>query len=136
MADNIRLVLGKLNKVSEKVVVALTLEATANLIERTPVDTGWARANWVPSIGAPKFGPATPSSRDDRKSAATYQKNNQQAGIASVVTGYRLPRGRVSIANGVPYIAVLNEGSSKKAPAAFVQASILKAVRTVSLRKF
>jgi hypothetical protein len=127
---------GQLDRFAGRVIKDLVLEATSNLIEATPVDTGWARANWVPSIGGPKFGPTTPSDRSRRQSATTSQKGSQQAGIASVAAGYTLSRGVVSIGNGVPYISVLNGGSSRKAPAAFVQGAILKAVRTVSLRNF
>jgi hypothetical protein len=136
MVDNVRIVAGQLDRFAGNVIKALVLEATSNLIEATPVDTGWARANWVPSIGAPKFGPETPTDKGRRRSATTSQKGTQQTGLSSVATGYTLSRGVVSIANGVPYISVLNGGSSRKAPAAFVQGAILKAVRTVSLRKF
>ena len=54
MADaQVRAVIRSLERLSERVITKITLDVTANLIESTPVDTGWARANWVPQIGAP-----------------------------------------------------------------------------------
>ena len=135
MADQIELVIGEINKVTETVVKHLTLEVTANLIEATPVDTGWARANWVPAIGTPALTPSTPSNKDDRRQASTQAKAKQASGTASI-HGYKLQRGLVHVSNGVPYISRLNDGSSIQAPTAFVQRSVLKAVRTVSQRKF
>lgn len=124
----IRIVVGELERFSSKAIVALVLDITANLIESTPVDTGWARANWVPASGAAIFGLATPSARDSRKSAATTQGAKQQTALAAIVVGYKLKQGPVFIANGVPYIVRLNEGSSQKAPEGFVQAAIASGV--------
>ena len=53
MVDQIRVVVGAFEDFAEKIIKEITLEATANLIEDTPVDTGWARANWIPSITTP-----------------------------------------------------------------------------------
>ncbi len=97
----------------------LTLDVHANLIATTPVDTGWARANWVPAIGQRFEGPVgTPSAIDEGAAAA---------GIASVIS-YEIEQGTLFISNGVPYIGRLNDGSSQQAPAAFVQSAIVKAV--------
>jgi hypothetical protein len=125
MADDfdkqVKKVVEILTEVSEKVVKKITLDVTANLIDTTPVDVGWARANWVPAIGQPVVQPvATPES---------VSTAAQQAGIVSVATSYRLDRGNVFVSNNVRYITRLNEGSSKQAPAGFVQNAITKAVR-------
>lgn len=83
------------------VVKALVLEIDANLREATPVDTGHARANWVPSIGTPHTG---------EDSGAAHE-----AGIARIL-GYVLEDGPVFESNHVPYINALNYGHSKQAP--------------------
>ena len=49
----IRAIVRGLERVTERVIIKITTDVTANLIETTPVDLGWARANWVPSLGAP-----------------------------------------------------------------------------------
>ena len=126
MNQEVRQVIAALDQFVEEVVQRVTLEATANLIEDTPVDTGWARSNWVPSIGAPFEEIA--GSRDQAE-VGNLNTAPQQQGIATVATGYRLPQGNVFISNNVPYIVNLNEGSSQQAPAAFVQTAIARGIR-------
>lgn len=125
MARNpqIRAIIRGLERLGERVVTKVTLDVAANLIESTPVDTGWARANWVPSIGAP-FGGGGSAVPGDVAGA----QGAQQAATIGVATTYRLPMGRVFVSNNVPYITQLNDGSSKKEPAGFVQRAIRKAV--------
>lgn len=132
MSDpQIKIIVGDLENVAEKVIKALTLEITAELQEATPVDTGWARLNWVPKIGEPSTEPK-PKIEANLPSAQA----EQQKGLAEVLSGFKLARGLVSIANNVPYIKRLNEGSSKQAPAAFVQQAISRAVQKVVAKKF
>lgn len=109
---------------AELIIKKITLDIHANLVRApgeggTPVDTGWARANWVPAIGTRFEGTAG--------SRSAVSEGDAQAGIASVLA-YKLAQGRVIISNNVPYIGGLNEGTSRQAPAAFVQAAIVKAV--------
>jgi len=120
-------ILRTLNGVSEKVVKKITLDMTANLQQATPVDTGWARANWVPAIGLPYT--ANLQNVQASASAASAARARQQGGIAAV-GGYSLRMGKVFISNNVPYIMILNDGSSNQAPAGFVQRAVRKAVTT------
>ena len=130
-AGSIRIVLNALNEFTEKRIKVITLDAHANLVEDTPRRTGWARSNWVPSIGSPAKLDGTPPKGDDAAAAEARQRASAaQSGIAQVVAAYKLPLGRIYISNNVPYITRLNEGSSKQAPAGFVQSAILRAVRS------
>lgn len=125
----IRLIVGELDGLTEKVVTKLTLDITANLIEATPVDTGWARANWVPNIGS-AYDPGDViefDSREERQSRTPQARADQQAGTASVLT-YRLERGPIFVTNNVPYIQILNEGSSRQAPSAFIESAIQQGI--------
>ena len=134
MADpQIRAIIRSLERVTERVITKISLDVTANLIETTPVDTGWARANWVPAIGQP----FTASLEDVKPQPGdiSLATSRQNQGTASVATGYRLSQGSVFVSNNVPYIVRLNEGSSSQAPAAFVQRAISKAV-TQDIRGF
>ena len=97
----------------------LILEIDANLRETTPVDTGHARANWVPSIGSPHQGEDDGAAHDQ--------------GIAAVLA-YQLTQGPGYVSNHVPYISALNYGHSKQAPRMFVEAAVDKALATVSQR--
>jgi hypothetical protein len=95
----------KLRRALTQAPKALILEIDKELRRTTPVDTGNARANWVPSVGSP-------APNGDRK-----------AGAAAVLA-YQLEQGPLFVSNGVPYITYLNNGSSKKAPALFVEAAV------------
>ena len=122
----IRVIINALDGVSERVVKKLVLDSVANLVRSgpdggTPVDTGWARANWIAQIGSPVTEAAgSPENVGEASSA-------QSAGLGSVLA-YKLARGPVFISNNVPYIIRLNEGHSKQAASGFVQAAIQLAV--------
>jgi hypothetical protein len=129
MADErrqIRAVVRALEGVAERVVAKIVLDVTANLIETTPVDTGWARANWVPAIGAAYA--ADLRGVSPTIGAISGADVLQVAGQTAVATGYRIGQGSVFVSNNVPYITRLNDGSSSQAPAGFVQRAIAKAV--------
>ena len=126
---SVRVVVSDLDAFTTKFIKRLALNINAELIERTPIDTGWARVNWVPNIGGPFEG--TAGTRADAE-AGSLDTSAQQAGLAEVATAYKTGP-TIYQTNNVPYIELLNGGSSKQAPAGFVQAAILTAVRqTVS----
>lgn len=104
---------------------ALVLAITANLIKATPVDTGWARANWVPSIGTPASSVA--GSPDSVSTSA------QQTGIATALQ-FKLGAGVLYVSNAVPYIQRLNDGWSKQAPLGFVEFCIDQALQEVQAK--
>lgn len=107
----------------ERLITKITLDIIANLTETTPVDSGWARANWIPGLGLSDVPPA-PQPKDRLTGSAEGAK---AAAISSVISGYRFP-GILQIGNGVPYIGRLNDGHSQQAPAGFVQRGINKAL--------
>lgn len=117
---SVQIVVQALKQFTEKHIKIIVLDATANLIEDTPRDTGWARSNWIPSIGKQR--------EDTDGSPEAVSQAAQQLGIAQVATSYTLERGPIYITNNVPYIRRLNDGWSKQAPAGFIQAAILRAV--------
>jgi hypothetical protein len=129
VTTSVRVVVQDLRGFTERLVQRLALNVTANLIEDTPVDTGWARSNWVPNIGSPRKKPA--GVRPTSRGAPGLDSAPQAAGQVAIA-GYRLGPS-IFISNNVPYIKKLNAGSSRKAPAAFIQSAILRAVKaTVS----
>lgn len=111
----------QLRKQVAKAVTMLVLEIDANLRETTPVDTGHARANWVPSIGEPNA------------SEVATGDGAHDSGLAQLVS-YKLGDGPAFESNNAPYIQRLNAGSSTQAPALFIEAAVDKAVATVSQR--
>jgi hypothetical protein len=126
-AKNIKVVLNALNDFTADSVKEIVLDATSNLIEDTPRDTGWARNNWIPEIG-----PGTPGPVGDPERPRQAGAQQQQA-VARIAIAYKLGMGIVTIYNNVPYINRLNKGHSKQAPSGFVQAAILRAVNGAGL---
>ena len=115
-------------------VIIATTEVHGALTRGTPVDTGWARANWVPSLRNDQNGPAETLPDEVRKRA---RKDGAQAaaghvavatakgqrGLLSVIAGYKsIAQGSVFITNRVPYVPKLNESHREKS--GFIQRAI------------
>lgn len=101
----------------ETAVKAVILEVNHELVATTPVDTGFARASWVPSVG-------TPSSATGASAAAS--------GMAELAA-YKLSDGMAFESNNAAYIEALNRGHSKQAPAQFVEMAIEKGVHRATV---
>lgn len=101
----------------------LTAELVAELVEETPVDTGWARANWIPRIGP---GGESPVGAPGSSSEAA-----RESALAEVVTRYRVTDGVVTIQNNVPYVPFLFLGTVRMAPKGSIEAAIARAQAAV-----
>lgn len=97
----------------------LALRSLELVTQNTPTDTGHAKSNWVLSVGAPYL------RIDGSKEAVSTSA--QAAGI-SRIKRYRIGEGAIFLTNNVPYIVLLNLGSSTQAPAEFVERSLEQAV--------
>lgn len=113
-------IVDSLERAAERVVKAVVLNCTAELIERTPVDTGWAQANWVPSVGQPV---------ESIEGTPEAVSNSVQVTGQGAVAAFKLEQGACFISNNVPYIPALNDGHSEQAPAGFVEQSIEHAIQ-------
>lgn len=102
----------------------LVLDIFADLLARTPVDTGRARSNWKVSIGSPDF--SLLETLGEGGGAETIQFMHAR----EILRGFRGTQ-QVFITNGLPYIERLNEGWSQQAPAGFVESAILRNVRPI-----
>lgn len=118
-----------LTRRTEQTAIALVLEVEANIREAMPVDTGWARANVIASIGDPVTAPA--GARGKPHVANRSADDAQAAGDASVL-GYKLEMGSLYVGIPVDYVRFLNNGSSTKAPAAFIESSVERAIQTIT----
>lgn len=90
----------------------IALEIDQRLVLNTPVDTGRARSNWLASISAP------------RTDTVDVRGQAQAIADAAVVIQQAPEFPVIYLANNLPYIQRLNEGSSKQAPAGFVEGAI------------
>lgn len=123
----IRMRAGKISKNTDGLVKKVILAVDQGVVIATPVDTGRARANWRPSIGAPI-------------TQTLPQPPNKGAGLRSALEAGEEVAGRykggmnsptVHITNSLPYIQYLNDGSSKQAPRNFVSTAILLAISAI-----
>lgn len=121
MVQETRRIIDELETFTEDIIRRLATGIHRELTRTTPVDTGWARANWIPQLGVPFIG----NSQEIEPTPADVAgaQGLQNAGLAAVV-GYRLELGAVFISNNVPYILELNDGSSTQAPPMFIETSI------------
>lgn len=134
MAEQIDIIVADLEQYTRGEIIALALNVNANLRDSppggTPIDTGWASANWVPSVGEPEILPGEPA---DPKEGPTPGEVAARAGLAeqgiNEVLSWRLQDGPIFSTNNVPYIGALNAGHSPQSPRGFVQTAIEKAVR-------
>ena len=93
------------------------------LVLGTPVLTGKARSNWLVGTSGPPQGVFEP-----RSEVATIEDGQ------SVIRNSR-KADRFEIVNNVGYIGLLNSGSSRKAPAGFVQKAITLGLNIVKQRR-
>lgn len=112
----------KLRKVVADVVKRVGFAVHAELTTANPVDTGWSRANWIVSIGAPFEGVVGTPER--------VSQGAQVVGQGQLLV-YDTKKGDVWISNNVPYIQALNEGHSPQAPAGWIEESIKSGVESV-----
>ena len=95
-----------------KVARRICFQVLGGVIERTPVDKGWAQVNWNIAEGTPDASLNPPKPPKDplpnqNSRALAAQKN---AGVNKTV---EFPR--IWISNNVPYIVPLENGHSKQA---------------------
>ena len=110
-------------------VIELALALHDRITVPTPVDTGWAQANWIPAIGEQE---ETPKPNLYNPASVEASRAQQKTGLRSLAS-YRLGEDEdITILNNVPYINDLNIGTSTKAPAAFVQTAIQRAIDEVT----
>jgi hypothetical protein len=94
----------------------IELEALKGIVQKTPVDTGRARGNWQVTEGSPAAGTLESV---DRSGGPTISKGTGEILAAK-------PFGKIWITNNLPYIGVLEDGSSLQAPAGMVALTLVE----------
>lgn len=132
MADQIDLIIAGLDEFTGGEVIALALNVNANLRDSpplgTPIDTGWASANWVPSVGQPYDDSSAAGVTEPTEAHISAQEREASKGLNDVLA-YKLEDGPVFSSNNVPYIGALNAGHSDQSPPGFIQIAIEKAIK-------
>ena len=109
-------------KAVNKAARRVALNVTAELRKDTPVDTGWAKANWIPQVGSPFTGV------DGARVRGAISTSAQAAGTAQAAAFDIKKDTVIFITNNVPYIKKLNAGTSQQAPALFIESAVANAV--------
>ncbi len=109
---------GAVNNVRNTALVAIR-----TVTRFTPKDTTLARSNWLANIGSPDLSerPIRPASEVVAEARTSLDRGRIRAAILSRNSV------EIHIANGgdkVPYLATLDRGSSKQAPAGFVKMAL------------
>lgn len=106
---------GALDKVTVETMQKVVLAVDSAIVLSTPVDTGRARGNWLPSINTP----------DESKLRDNFDPSGSKAiGEAQSVASVVKPGDTVYISNNLEYIGALNDGHSQQAPAGFVEKAV------------
>jgi len=104
-------------------VKGVALKILRGVILRTPVDTGFARNNWMVTIGS--YGKDTPFEAEDNADG-TIRREMQN--IASKNSLGRI----IYIWNAVPYIQYLETGTSDKAPEGMLRVTLAEIASELS----
>ena len=96
-----------------KIPRAATLELVRGVIRATPVDTGRARGGWQTGVGS---APEGDNKRLDKSAAKSIAEVEQNAPAGAGQVTY--------LANNVPYIMNLEQGTSKQAPEGMVRKNV------------
>jgi hypothetical protein len=104
-ADDIKKFAEKTNNTIDEVVVHFILDLSERVIVKTPVETGWAKNNWVATVGAPNTG--VPNSAD---------KLGQDALNGVLFTALSALGKVYYLTNNVEYINVLEYGGFPNPP--------------------
>lgn len=112
-SKDIRSFTSKATTAHDKITRLATLELFRGVILDTPVDTGRARGNWQTSVGSPQSGELDRLDKSGAKAIAEAQE--------------KVPPGAGQVtylANNLPYIESLEQGSSKRAPEGMVRKNV------------
>lgn len=128
----------RLPRAVSAIVTAVGRAVSFNVIDGTPVDTGEARSNWLPSLGVPIRGtiaPYTPYPKYSRGNGRGIGETANASAAKARVEGAlkaRQPGQTFIIQNNVEHIGELNRGSSTQAPGLFVELAVQAGVRTLN----
>lgn len=112
-SGDMRRFVAKTAAAQDKITRAATLELFSGVIRATPVDTGRARGGWQTGVGSAPEGDNKRLDKSAAKSIAEVEQNTP-AGAGQVTY----------LANNVPYIMNLEQGTSKQAPEGMVRKNV------------
>lgn len=126
LADRMNALADNVGKIASDKAVACAVNLVTILAFDTPVDTSKALSNWQVGIGSPIT--AEIEAYDPGYLGYTAASSaNTAIEMATQTLKDKKPGETIYVSNNANYIRSLNAGSSKQAPAGFVEASVMKA---------
>lgn len=116
----------ELSKIGSDRAVSVAVDLVTMLATDTPVDTSEAISNWQVGITTPVTSDIPPYMPGFMGSTYSYSRNATIAAAKRILQAKR-PGQPIFVSNLAAHIVKLNEGSSRQAPAGFVQAAVMKA---------
>lgn len=118
----------------EQTIIGFSEDLLYQLVERTPIDTGRAKASWRIGVneylesemngGNPPYVGGIEIEQRFRKRNRYLRKPRQGKGLSGFIGKGRGKSDNIVISSNVPYMARLNRGWSKQAPPFFVESTI------------
>lgn len=135
LTRSMTLLAGAVGKNMDKTVKDTAKAALRAVVYGTPVDTGMARSNWVVSLSGDTDVVILPYAPGNRLGIGESANAEAAINVGEGIIDTREPGQDIYVVNNVDYIEKLNNGSSRQAPAAFVQRAVVTAVETVQAAK-
>lgn len=129
IAGFIRRINRRAKRVDDNVNLATKHAARAMLEEviwATPVDTGRARSNWRVGVGSPNLGTRAPFAPGFKLGLGESANAGAAINSGSSIINSAPRNVPLFISNNLPYINKLNAGSSKQAPANFIERALAR----------
>lgn len=114
----------QVEKAGPRLLRQVVLAMDRRLVLETPVDTGQARSNWLPSINAPRF-----------DTGPVLSPAGAQAQVRGALTGLK-SGDTVYLSNSLPYITALNRGKSIQAPPQYINQIVRDTKNTLQTQRF
>jgi hypothetical protein len=124
----------ELAKANSQRAVSFAQQIVIELANDTPVDTSEALSNWQVALGTPVATDIPPWMPGTMGSTYVYSRNATIAAAKRNLAAKK-PGQSIFISNLAAYIIELNQGSSRQAPAGFIEAAILRARRKTLLNR-
>lgn len=124
----------ELAKANSQRAVSFAQQIVIELATDTPVDTTEAISNWQVALNAPVATDIPPWMPGFNGSTYNYSRNATIAAAKRNLQG-KTPGQSIFISNLAAHIIELNQGSSRQAPAGFIEAAILRARRKTLLNR-
>lgn len=117
---------------ADRTVRMTALAVDQAVVLATPVDKGRARSNWLAELDAPARTTVEAYAPGEAGSTASANTAAAIAQAQATIALYDGDRNRaIAISNNLPYIMPLNSGSSRQAPAGFIEKAVQAGVSQV-----